>query len=114
MNSGKIGPGFLKQVKTAFTVRHDGSLDMAIADLDGDGRYDAITGQGESRRRGDFRNRFYRGHGPKDRKAVCDGLNLSMTTTTKNGRRLQMEPIGALNVVSAGRLERSLVDNIGI
>ncbi len=42
---------------------NDSTLDMAIADLDNDGRYDIITAQGES---GAFANKWYKNSGPKD------------------------------------------------
>jgi len=66
INSGVIGPGFLVELTGAFPVRHDGSLDMTMVDVDGDGRYDAVTAQGESNRHEDFRNRVYLGTGPAD------------------------------------------------
>lgn len=41
----------------------DSTLDCTVADLDNDGDYDLITGQGES---GNMLNRFYRNSGPAD------------------------------------------------
>jgi FG-GAP-like repeat len=64
-NSGTFGPGFLNLLPggfTAFTFK-DSSLGMCVADFDGDGDYDAITGQGES---GNFTDRYYRNTGPAD------------------------------------------------
>jgi hypothetical protein len=44
-------------------VFKDSTLDMCVADFDGDGDYDAISGQGES---GNFTDRYYRNAGPAD------------------------------------------------
>lgn len=66
INQGDIKPGFLVELEAAFPVRHDGSLDITMVDVDGDGRYDAVTAQGESSRREDFRNRLYLATGPTD------------------------------------------------
>ncbi len=44
----------------------DSTLDCTVADLDNDGDYDLITGQGES---GNFSNRYYRNSGPADTRA---------------------------------------------
>src|SRR5262249_4059712 len=65
LNSGTFGPGFLSLLNGGFTSFpfKDSSLDMCVADFDGDGDYDAITGQGES---GDFTDRYYRNTGPAD------------------------------------------------
>jgi hypothetical protein len=41
----------------------DSSLDIAVADLDGNGTYDFVTGQGES---GNFTNKVYFNNGPAD------------------------------------------------
>ena len=46
-----------------FTIGTDSTLDLATADFDGDGRYDVVTGQGES---GNFTNRAYRNTGSVD------------------------------------------------
>jgi len=63
-NSGTFGPGFLQCTPgVGFSVIKDSSLDMGVADFDGDGDYDAITGQGES---GNFTDRYYRNTGPAD------------------------------------------------
>ncbi|HEX5009791.1 MAG TPA: FG-GAP-like repeat-containing protein [Planctomycetota bacterium] len=63
-SSGVFGPGFLNCTPgLGFTQITDSSLDMCMADFDGDGDYDAITGQGES---GNFTDRYYRNTGPAD------------------------------------------------
>lgn len=64
-NSGSFGPGFLDIPGDNFTVIpiKDSSLDMGMADYDGDGDYDAITGQGET---SNFSKRYYRNEGPAD------------------------------------------------
>jgi hypothetical protein len=64
-NSGTFGPGFLNLAPGGFTAFpfKDSSLDMCVADFDGDGDYDAITGQGET---GNFTHRYYRNTGPAD------------------------------------------------
>jgi plastocyanin len=48
---------------TKFQAIFDSTLDLAVADLDLDGRYDVVTGQGES---GTFTNRVYLNNGPQD------------------------------------------------
>ncbi|MFO0972828.1 MAG: FG-GAP-like repeat-containing protein [Phycisphaerae bacterium] len=50
------GAGVFTQVAGLITVLSDTSLDIKVADLDNDGRYDLVTAQGES---GSFRNRLY-------------------------------------------------------
>ncbi len=65
INSGTFGPGFMKQQVGAFTDIVDGTLDVDVGDFDGDGRYDVVTAQGESRRTG-YDNRYYRNTGPRD------------------------------------------------
>jgi VCBS repeat protein len=67
LNQGEIGTACMVEQKGAFTARTDGSLDLCVADLDGDGAYDVVTVQGESRR-GGFENRYYRNLGPKDQR----------------------------------------------
>ncbi len=63
-NSGTFGPGFLHFTPGAgFSTIKDSTLGMCMADFDGDGDYDAITGQGES---GNFTDRDYRNAGPAD------------------------------------------------
>ncbi len=66
LNSGPIGPGFLRLSEHAFSEIVDGTLDLCIADFDGDGAPDVVTAQGESDRFEDFRNRYYKNGGPKD------------------------------------------------
>ncbi len=66
VNSGAFGPGFLKlAVGSGFTSIpfKDSSLALCVADFDGDGDYDVITGQGES---SNFTDRYYRNDGPSD------------------------------------------------
>jgi hypothetical protein len=57
------GTGTFAQVTGAITASSDSSLDIKVADFDGDGRYDLVTGQGES---GQFQNRYYRNTGAAD------------------------------------------------
>ncbi len=66
VNAGSFGPGFLRQRERAFSHFADGTLDLTIADFDGDGAHDIVTAQGESTPFEDFRNRFYKNAGPKD------------------------------------------------
>ena len=66
LNSGKFEPGFLRQHAGAFSLFADGTLDLTIADFDGDGRHDIVTAQGESTRFENFQNRLYRNFGPTD------------------------------------------------
>ncbi len=63
-NSGTFGPGFLHFTPgMGFSTIKDSSLDMCVADFDGDGDYDAVSGQGESF---DFTDRYYKNLGPAD------------------------------------------------
>jgi len=57
------GQGAFTQVTNAITSSTDSSLDVKVADFDGDGDYDIVTGQGES---GAFQNRIYINSGPSD------------------------------------------------
>ncbi len=66
LNSGPIGPGFLRLSEHAFSELVDGTLDLCIADFDGDGARDVVTAQGESDRFESFQNRYYKNMGPKD------------------------------------------------
>jgi hypothetical protein len=63
-NRGTFGPGFLQFTPGAgFSQHKDSTLDLCVADFDGDGDYDAVTGQGESF---DFTDRYFRNVGPRD------------------------------------------------
>ena len=57
------GTGAFTQVTNIITASTDASLDVKVADFDGDGRYDIVTGQGES---GAFQNRIYMNNGAID------------------------------------------------
>jgi len=57
------GLGAFTQVTNVITASTDSSLDVKVADFDGDGDYDIVTGQGES---GAFQNRIYINSGPAD------------------------------------------------
>ncbi|MHC5114066.1 MAG: FG-GAP-like repeat-containing protein [Planctomycetota bacterium] len=50
------GNGNFTQTTDVFEVISDSSLDIAVADVNNDGKYDVITGQGES---GNYENRIY-------------------------------------------------------
>lgn len=65
LNSGTMGPGFLTQVVGAFTTPPDSTLDLAVADFNGDGRYDVVTVNGEIPT-SSFVNRYYENVGPAD------------------------------------------------
>ncbi|HEY3244409.1 MAG TPA: FG-GAP-like repeat-containing protein [Phycisphaerae bacterium] len=54
------GSGVFSILSGAFTAITDSSLDIAVGDLNNDGKPDVVTGQGES---GSFRNRLYLGLG---------------------------------------------------
>ena len=60
------GTGTFAQVTGAITASTDSSLDIKVADFDGDGRYDLVTAQGES---GQFQNRIYINTGAVDTRA---------------------------------------------
>ncbi|MSR29173.1 MAG: VCBS repeat-containing protein [Phycisphaerales bacterium] len=57
------GTGAFTQISNIITAATDASLDVKVADFDGDHRYDIVTGQGES---GSFQNRIYMNNGPLD------------------------------------------------
>jgi VCBS repeat protein len=57
------GAGVLTLTGGLITVLSDSTLDIEFADINGDGRLDCITAQGES---GSFVNRIYIGSGPAD------------------------------------------------
>ncbi len=88
-NSGTFGPGFLALIPGAgFSTIKDSSLDLCLADFDGDGDYDAITGQGES---ANFTDRYYRNTGPADTLAPRIGriqaapMTVPLATVTSDG-----------------------------
>ena len=58
-----LGPGFLEWVDGAFDVPFDSTLDLTVADFDGNGVYDVVTVQGEYP---PFRNVYHRNTGPAD------------------------------------------------
>ncbi len=63
-NRGTFAPGFLQFTPGAgFSQHKDSTLDLCVADFDGDGDYDAVTGQGESF---DFTDRYFQNVGPRD------------------------------------------------
>ena len=55
--------GVFSQTSGVFQSVSDSSLDIMVADLTGNGAYDAVTAQGES---GNFQNRIYVNNGPAD------------------------------------------------
>lgn len=57
------GSGIFSLTSGVMAAQTDSSLDIEVADLNGDGRYDIVTGQGES---GNFQNRIYINYGPMD------------------------------------------------
>ncbi|MCP3906131.1 MAG: hypothetical protein GY715_21110, partial [Planctomycetes bacterium] len=57
------GNGFFTQTSGVFQVITDSSLDIAVADVNNDGKYDVVTAQGES---GNYGNRIYINSGPAD------------------------------------------------
>ncbi|MBZ0112622.1 MAG: VCBS repeat-containing protein [Thermoanaerobaculia bacterium] len=59
------GSGSFTAVSGAIDPIGDSSLDIAVGDLNGDGRVDIVTAQGES---GSFVNRIYIGNGPQDQR----------------------------------------------
>jgi hypothetical protein len=63
LNSGSFGPGSFVYQAAGFSAVSDSTLDLAVGDLDNDGRYDVVTAQGES---GAFTNRVYRNTGLPD------------------------------------------------
>jgi hypothetical protein len=65
-NAGTFAAASFVFQTSGFTLTDDSTLDLATADFDGDGRYDIVTGQGES---GNFTNRAYRNTGPADTRA---------------------------------------------
>ena len=60
------GTGAFTQISNIITASSDSSLDVKVGDFDGDGRYDIVTGQGES---GAFQNRIYMNNGLVDTRA---------------------------------------------
>jgi len=64
-NGGALVEGGLRLVEGAFTPRKDATLDLVVADFDGDHDYDVISLQGEIPDT-DFSNVFYENTGPPD------------------------------------------------
>ena len=90
-NAGTFASGSFAFDMSGFTLLTDSTLDLATADFDGDGRYDVVTGQGES---GNFTNRVYRNTGPVD------------TRAPRIGRVQPTPPRVPLSVILAGGLAR--------
>jgi hypothetical protein len=67
VNAGTFAAGSFAFEPAGFTAVNDSTLDLAVGDFDGDGRYDVATGQGESQ--APFQNRIYRNTGPADTQA---------------------------------------------
>jgi len=63
LNTGPIATDSLSWVSGAFDVAPDATLDIVIADFDGNGVYDIVTVQGEYQ---PFRNMYHRNGGPAD------------------------------------------------
>lgn len=63
LNGGSFVNNFLSYVPGAFDSAKDATLDIAIADFSGDGRYDVVTVQGEYK---PFMNLFHLNVGPVD------------------------------------------------
>ena len=57
------GRAFFTQATNMMSSINDASLDIGFADVDGDGRPDLVTAQGEG---GNFQNRLYMNNGPID------------------------------------------------
>jgi hypothetical protein len=66
INNGAFGPAFLHEQVGAFSFLQEATLDLAIADFDGDGAYDVVSAQGEIEGALGFVNRYYRNTGPAD------------------------------------------------
>ena len=66
LNAGTFGAGFLSNVAGAFGPTIDATLDVAVADFDGDGAYDLVTAQGEY---APFRNLYFKNTGAVDTRA---------------------------------------------
>ncbi len=79
-NLGSFGIGFLRQVPGAFTFTIDSTLDMALADFDGDGAYDAVSVNGEFGP--NFINKYFRNTGPPDTHSPVIGRTRQLGTTT--------------------------------
>ncbi|MHC5110665.1 MAG: FG-GAP repeat domain-containing protein [Planctomycetota bacterium] len=60
------GTGVFTQTSGVMQIISDSTLDIMVADMDGDGRFDIVTAQGES---GNFQNRIYMNNGPQDTRA---------------------------------------------
>ncbi|MFO0981476.1 MAG: VCBS repeat-containing protein [Planctomycetota bacterium] len=63
LNDGTFASGAFVYQPNGFSLVTDSSLDLALADFDGDARYDVVTAQGES---GNYKNRYYANTGPAD------------------------------------------------
>jgi hypothetical protein len=90
-NAGTFADASFAFQATGFTMLTDSTLDLATADFDLDGRYDVVTGQGES---GNFTNRVYRNTGLAD------------TRPPRIGRVQATPPRVPLSVILAGGFAR--------
>jgi hypothetical protein len=76
------GAGAFTQVTGAITASTDSSLDIKVGDFDGDGRYDLVTGQGES---GQFQNRIYMNTGAVDTRPPTIAITEQVVPGTEAG-----------------------------
>lgn len=76
------GAGAFTQVTGAITASSDSSLDIKVGDFDGDGRYDLVTGQGES---GQFQNRIYMNTGAVDTRPPTIAITEQVVPGTEAG-----------------------------
>jgi hypothetical protein len=91
LNAGTFNNNSFVYQANGFSAVTDSTLDLAVGDFDGDGRYDVVTAQGES---GNFTNRVYRNTGPVD------------TVAPRIGRVEPTPPRVPLSVIQNGGLAR--------
>mgnify|MGYP000241405869 CR=1 FL=1 len=95
---------------TVIQAQADSTLDLAVADLNNDGRYDLVTVQGES---GVFTNKFYRNvSGALDTRAPLVTAVLAPTAATGSDALRQRGYSGttlAATLLRLGRAKQALL-----